>query len=171
VSDSTKALLIVGLSALLAACRLSPQEVTKMRCKELSTPGIEQRIAEYASKPRYMPTRGLGSTVSLRFDLDPAWAGDGTFIVISNRINQTLYVGPYAPEIALNIGPELTSQDGYDNLEFRLLRPTPGLHCIWATDPGFPFWGNARTLDICLMVERSIDSSGLIHGYHVQAHP
>lgn len=168
---SMKVLLVVGLSALLAASRVSPQEVATMRCKEVPTSAISERIAEYAAKLRYMPSPGRGSSVRLRFDLDPGWVGDGTFVVISNRIDRTLYVGPYVTEITLGIGPELAADGGYDNLEFRLLRSVPGLHCIWATDRGFPFWGGARLLDIGLMAERTISDDGLIQGYQVQAHP
>jgi len=159
-------------SALLcAALALATNEIDAMTCSEMPKDAIQRRIAALrnAVKPPE-PEAGM-PTVRFEFDLPAGDAGDGVFVIHSQRLQRPVYVGAYAQQVAITADDELRADGGWDNLDFLLLRPEAEQVCRWTTDPGHPFWGGSRRLRVTLTREREIDDQGLLRGYAVESIP
>jgi hypothetical protein len=171
MANRTPIMLAAASAALLAifiSVRAEPlPEGASMKCRTLEPMQVEEERSRLEQRRRYVPGENGRASVQFQFNLD-SWQTDDAFLLIySNRTRSAMYWGPYQSALSVEIDDRLTAKNGYDNLEFRLLRPTQQALCVWGNERGYPYWRPGAVISIAFLGETELDEDGLSKNHDV----
>ncbi len=138
-----------------------------MRCRTMDREQFDAVRASLEQRRRYTPDEKSRTSVQFRFNLDPSQVGESLFVIYSNRKRSVMYRGPYQDRVTVEIDDGLTSEKGYDNLQFRLLRLPEKQSCRWVNTRGYPYWRPGGEVEIRFLRETTIDEKWLTTTHEV----
>ena len=138
-----------------------------MKCRKLEPKQMDEERAKLENRPRYKLRERGYATVRFHFSLDLANDGETLFVIHSQRMNATTYIGPYKRSLSIEIDTHLAEDDGYDNLEFYLLQIAQKQLCSWANERGYPYWCPSAEISIEFLQKGVFDIDGLYKEHNV----
>lgn len=138
-----------------------------MKYRKLEPEQMDEERAKLENRPRYKLGERGDETVRFHFNLDLVNDGETLFVIHSNRMNATIYIGPYKRSLSLEIDTRLAEDDGYDNLVFYLLQIEQKQLCIWSNERGYPYWCPSAEISIEFLQKGVFDIDGLYKEHNV----
>ncbi|QRK11021.1 hypothetical protein JQX13_16460 [Archangium violaceum] len=132
-----------------------------MQCQKLTQKQLEAARTHFDQLHRYVLSDKGRSSVQFQFNLSPMVVGESLFAIYSNRTLTTVYLGPYQPQLTVEIDDNLTSDKGYDQLEFRLLQLEKMQGCLWANEQDEPYWQPGARIAIEFLRAQVLDENEL----------
>ena len=132
-----------------------------MQCQELEQAEFNTARSHLAQTPRYILGDKGRALIQFQFNLNPMLIGESLFVIFSQRAQAAVYLGPYQSSVSVNIDETLSSDKGYDQLEFRLLQLTERKLCSWLNERGEPYWQPGARIDIAFLRSQTFDEAGL----------
>ncbi|AKT37526.1 hypothetical protein [Chondromyces crocatus] len=129
-------------------------------------------VADVEATPRYEVGAERRGMVHFRFALEenPGVEEDAVFVVFSNRMLASVYAGPYREGLSLPVDARLASDEGFDNLEFKLLSPKGCVVGRWSNEQGYPYWQAGAVVSIAFREVGRFAEHGLFetHGVSIR---
>lgn len=160
--------LVFVVAVVVIGAEVGKRSNMSMRCFDLESEELRGRLETLRAKLVLSPDAGMVHVVHIRFDASWVATRGDTFVVHSHRTDRVLYMGPFVSEIATVVDLAMTTDGGYDILNFMLFRPDVGQLCRWSGDLGHPFWGGAKEVSVRLLSDRKFDENGIPQTYEVE---
>lgn len=137
------------------------------QCQKLDASQFEAARTEFGQVHRYVPGGKGRAFVRFEFSLKPAEVGESIFVILSSRTQTAVYHGPYQSQVSVEIDDNLSADEGYDHLEFWLLRLEEKQSCMWVNEQGAPYWNPGALVTIEFLPEPTVDDEGLRKRFNV----
>jgi len=141
-----------------------------MKCRQYEQSEIDKERANLETRPRYILGKVGRAAVHFQFNLDIKDNEKTLFSILSNQTRRLVYLGSYKHSLFLEIDAHLSTKDGYDNLEFRLLKLEQRHICDWANESDYPYWKANAKIKIDFLDEGIFDKDGLFKQFEVDIH-
>ncbi|WNG34922.1 hypothetical protein F0U61_15640 [Archangium violaceum] len=132
-----------------------------MQCQKLTQQQLDAALTQFDQLHRYVLRDKGRTSVQFQFNLSPAVVGESLFAIYSNRTLTAVYLGPYQSELSVEIDDNLTSEKGYDHLEFRLLQLEKMQGCLWVNEQDEPYWQPGARISIEFLRAQVLDENEL----------
>ncbi|MDY6993452.1 MAG: hypothetical protein SVR94_12745 [Pseudomonadota bacterium] len=137
------------------------------RCQKVEQAEMDKERVYYETHLRYVLGEAGRAIVHFQFNLNIENNDETLFGIFSNRIRKLVYLGPYKDSLSLEIDANLTTDKGYDNLEFRLLQFEQKRFCSWANESDYPYWHPNAKISIDFLPKGIFDEEGLFKQFEV----
>lgn len=161
VVKSLVVIAIVSASTRAASFNEDPNQAVNMPCHTLEPASALDEKTRLEKLPVYVPEEKDRAKVEFLFNLDRSTIGDSVFVIYSNRARSALYRGAYQAKVVVQIDHRLAHDDGYDDVEFRLLQLKDRRFCIWVNEQGAPFWQAGASVEVHFLQAPTLDKDGL----------
>ena len=141
--------------------------VALVKCKEVKKIYIDNEINNLNRHLQYVLSTTGRSVVHFQFNLNIKNNEETLFSILSNQTRRLVYLGSYKHNLSLEIDANLSMNNGYDNLEFQLLRLGQKQICNWANESDYPYWHANAKIEIDFLDKGIFDEEGLFKQFEV----
>ncbi len=138
-----------------------------MQREKLDQTQLDERRTQFEQIRRHVSDGNGHISVQFQFNLNPALVGESIFVIFSNRSQAAVYKGPYQASVVVNVDGSLSTDEGYDSLEFWLLQLAEKQTCVWVNEHGEPYWRPGAQMIIELLQEPTLDDEGFPKSFDV----
>lgn len=138
-----------------------------MKCRNLSKEMFDEARRAMEARRRYEPVDEGCGIVRFMFNLDELQERGSILSIFSQRMAVVMFFGPYQHDICVTIDAKLADDNGFDVLQFGILRPAIQQICTWSNSSGYPYWRPGGQIQLNLNKSSICDADGLLKQFDI----